>query len=110
METEIEVNEANFNEKVIEASKTMPIVVDFWAEWCAPCKMLGPILEKLAEEYDGKFILAKLDVDKNKSLAQKYEIMSIPCVKMFKNGVITDESIGAISEEQAKEWLDKNLA
>ncbi|GAG30203.1 unnamed protein product [marine sediment metagenome] len=110
METEIEVNDGNFNEKVIEASKSTPMVVDFWAEWCAPCKMLGPILEKLAEEYTGKFILAKLDVQTNQTLAQKYEIRSIPCIKIFKNGEITNEFIGAKSQEEVKDWLDENLS
>ena len=109
METEIEVSEADFNEKVIEASKNRPIVVDFWAEWCGPCKMLGPTLEKLAKEYGGKFVLAKLDVQGNQAIAQKYEIRSIPCVKIFKNGEVVDEFIGALPESDVKEWLDKNI-
>jgi len=109
METEIEVNDANFDEKVIEASKNKPIVVDFWAGWCGPCKMLGPILEKLAKEYNGKFILAKVDVNENKEKASQYEVRSIPNVKLFKDGVIIDELIGYLSEEKVKEWLDKNL-
>ena len=109
METEIEVNDGNFNEKVVEASKNKPIVVDFWADWCAPCKMLGPVLEKLTKEYGGKFILAKVDLTQNKEKAEQYEVRSIPNVKMFKNGDVVDEFIGALSEEQVKEWIDKNI-
>ena len=109
METEIEVKDADFNEKVIEASKSKPIVVDFWAPWCGPCNMLSPVLEKFAKEYKGKFILAKVNVDEARTTAQNYGVMSIPCVKLFKNGEVADEFIGAIPESDVKEWLDKNL-
>jgi putative thioredoxin len=110
METEIEVNDSNFNEDVIEASKTTPILVDFWAEWCAPCKMLGPILEKLAKDYSGKFILAKADLYQNQQKAAQYNVRSIPNVKMFRNGSIIDEFIGAMPSEHVKEWLNKNIS
>jgi len=109
METKIEVNDSKFNEMIIEQSKKVPIVVDFWATWCGPCLMLSPALEKFAEEYKGKFILAKVNVDEARTAAQKYDIMSIPNVKMFKDGKVVDEFIGAIPESQVKEWLDKNL-
>ena len=109
MEAEIEVTDADFNKKVIEASNNRPIVVDFWAEWCGPCTRLGPILEKLAKEYDGKFVLAKLDVQGNQTIAQKYGIMSIPCIKLFKNGKVVDEFIGALPEQDIKEWLNKHV-
>ena len=109
METEIEVNDNSFNEMVVEQSKKVPIVVDFWATWCMPCLMLSPALERFAEEYKGKFILAKVNVDEARTAAQKYGIMSIPNVKMFKDGKVADEFIGAIPESQVKEWLDKNL-
>jgi putative thioredoxin len=108
-ETEIEITEKNFNEKVIKQSKKIPVVVDFWAEWCMPCVMLGPLLGKLAEEYKGKFILAKINVDENPQLAEKFEVMSIPSVKMFKNGEITNEFTGNQPESTIKEWLDSNL-
>ena len=109
MGNEIEVKDDDFNENVIEASKSKPIVVDFWATWCMPCNMLSPTLERFAKEYKGKFILAKANVDEARTVAQNYGIMSIPCVKMFKDGEVIDEFIGAIPESQVKEWLDKNL-
>jgi len=109
METEIEVKDGDFNEKVIEASKNKPIVVDFWATWCMPCNMLSPTLEKFAKDYKGKFILAKVNVDEARTTAQKYGIMSIPCVKLFKDGKVVDEFIGALPESDVKEWIDKNL-
>ena len=108
-EMEIEVNDSNFEQEVIEKSKKISVVVDFWAEWCAPCFVLSPILEKLAKEYNGKFILAKVNIDGARSAAQKYGIMSIPNVKMFKDGKVIDEFIGTRPEEMVKGWLDKNL-
>ncbi len=110
MQIEIEVNDNMFQEKVIEQSKRVPVVVDFWAQWCPPCLMLGPVLEKLAKEYNGKFILAKINVSENQETAQKYGIMSIPAVKMFKGGKAVDEFIGALPEPTVKEWLDKNIS
>ncbi len=109
MEIEIEVNDGNFQEKVIEQSAKIPVVVDFWAQWCMPCLMLSPVLEKLAKEYNGKFILAKSNVDETRNVAVQYGIMSIPAVKMFKNGRVVDEFVGALGEPAVKEWLDKNL-
>jgi len=109
METKIEVNDDNFEKEVIEKSKEVPVVVDFWAEWCMPCLMLGPALEKAVEESKGKFILARMNVDKNRMTSQKYWIRSIPNVKMFKNGEVADEFIGAIPEPMVKSWLNKNL-
>ncbi len=108
-ETIIDVNEPDFQEKVIERSKETPVVVDFWAPWCQPCLFLSPTLEKLAKEYDGKFILAKINVDQNRFIAQRYGIMSIPSVKMFKKGEIVGEFLGAMPEPHVRGWLDKNL-
>ena len=107
--TKIDVNDNNFNELVIEQSKKIPVVVDFWASWCMPCLMLGPILEKLAEEYKGNFVLAKLNVDEARLTSQKYGVMSIPSVKMFKDGKVVDEFTGAVPEPVVRSWLDKNL-
>jgi len=106
---EMEVDDSNFHKKVIEASKKVPIVVDFWAVWCGPCHMLSSTISKLANEYKGKFILAKLNVDKNTRTAKEYNIMSIPNVKMFKNGKIVDEFVGVIPEFEIRKWLNKNL-
>lgn len=109
MEVEIEINEKGFKEKVIERSGEIPVVVDFWSPMCMPCLMLGPVLEKLAKEYDGKFILAKINLSQNQAIAQTYGITSIPAVKLFKKGRVIDEFIGALGETAVREWLDKNL-
>jgi putative thioredoxin len=105
-----EATDKDFNEKVIERSKEMPIVVDFYADWCMPCKMLAPVLEKIAEEYKGKFVLVKVNVDNAPEIAQKYGIMSIPNVKMFKNGELISEFAGSYPESFIREWLEKNLS
>ena len=105
----IDISDKEFQEKVVKKSLKTPIVVDFWASWCMPCKILGPILERMEKEYRNKFILAKVNVETNKELAEKYKIMSIPSVKMFRDGRIVAEFSGALSEEIVKEWLDRNL-
>ena len=103
------ITDIDFKEKIIENSKETPIVVDFWAQWCPPCLMLGPILEELEEESKGKFILAKINVDEASETSKQYGIMSIPNVKMFKQGKQIAEFVGALPKEQVKEWLNKNL-
>ncbi len=106
---EVEINDSNFEEEVIKKSKETPVVVDFWASWCRPCVMLGPVLEKVAKEFNGKFVLAKANVDEAKSSSQKYGIMSIPNVKLFKDGKVVDEFVGAYPEDFVKKWIEKNL-
>ncbi len=108
-EIKIEVNDDNFEEKVIKQSKDVLVIVDLWAEWCMPCLMLGPILEKITQEYKGKIILAKIDVDKNPRISQEYRVNSIPAVKFFRNEKLVDEFIGALPESQVREYINKNL-
>lgn len=106
---EIVVTDANFEKEVIEKSKTTPVLVDFWASWCGPCMMLKPTLEKIAKELDGKFILAKAATDENQNAASKFGVMSIPAVKLFKDGEIVDEFVGAQPEAIIKQWLSQKL-
>lgn len=87
----------NFEEEVLKATK--PVVVDFWATWCGPCRMQGPIIEKFAEEFEDKYIVGKVDVDEQEELAAKYSIMSIPTIKIFKNGEVAATAIGVQSRE-----------
>ena len=105
----IDVTTADFDQAVIEASKSVPVLVDFWAEWCAPCRALKPVLEKLATEYQGKFILAKVNSDENQELAQRYGVRGIPNVKAFINGELADEFSGALPEPQIREFLKRIL-
>lgn len=107
--SEIKVTDENFQQKVIEKSKTIPVLVDFWASWCGPCQMLGPILEDFAEEYDGKVVVAKMSTEKNQATPLAYDIMSIPAVKLFKDGKVVDEFVGVRSTEDIKEFVDKHL-
>jgi putative thioredoxin len=109
MINKIDVIDKDFQKQVIEQSKKLPILVDFYGTWCGPCRILGPILEKLAEKYNGKFILAKINVDESPKISQEYEIRSIPAVKLFKNGKIVSEFIGAMPEAEIKKFLDRNL-
>lgn len=102
----IEVTDANFEQVVIEGSKQRPVVVDLWAEWCGPCKTLGPILEKVAGERDGAFLLAKLDVDANPMVAGAFGVQSIPTVIAFRDGEPVNGFVGAYPEEAVNQFVD----
>lgn len=105
----MEINDSNFQEEVIEASENMPVLVDFWASWCGPCKMLKPIIEKLSLDYKDKVKIVALNVEENQEKAGEYGIMSIPNVKLFKKGEVVDEFLGLMPEEAVKSWIDERI-
>ena len=105
----IDVSAENFNSHVVEASYSRPVMVDFWASWCGPCQALIPVVTKLAQEYQGQFILAKVNIDENQQLAAQFGVRSVPTVKLVKQGRVVDEFMGALPESSIRQFLDKHI-
>ena len=104
----IEFTDSNFEDEVLNSDK--PVLVDFWAEWCGPCRMIGPIVEEMAEEYDGKAKIGKVDVDSNSEMSVKYGIRSIPSLLIFKDGEVVDQIVGAVPKSHLTKQLEAQLA
>jgi thioredoxin 1 len=103
----LEITDKDFQEKVLESD--IPVLVDFWAAWCGPCRMVGPIIDELNAEYEGKAVIAKMDVDQNQEFAAKYGVRNIPTVLFFKNGEMVNRQVGVAQKETYKEAIDSLL-
>jgi len=104
----IEITDANFDEVVLKSSK--PVLVDFWAEWCGPCRMVGPVVEELAKEYEGKVVIGKMNVDFNPKVSMDYGIMSIPALLFFKDGKVVDKQVGAVPKHVLANKLNAQVS
>lgn len=104
----IEITDSNFEEVVLKSDK--PVLVDFWAEWCGPCRMVGPVVDELSKEYEGKAVVGKLNVDLNPKVATDYGIMSIPALLFFKNGQLVDKQVGAVPKHVLANKLEAQMS
>ena len=103
----LEITDSNFEEKVLKSDK--PVLVDFWAAWCGPCRMVGPIIDELSEEYEGKAVVGKVDIDSNQQYAAQFGVRNIPTVLVFKNGELVDRKVGVSSKNDYAQSLDLSL-
>ncbi len=103
----VELTDNSFNDEVLKSDK--PVLVDFWAEWCGPCRMVGPVVEELAGEYEGKVKVGKVDVDNNPQISMQYGIRSIPSLLIFKGGEVVDQIVGAVPKNELQKHLDAHL-
>ena len=103
----LEITDANFEELVLKSDK--PVMLDFWAEWCGPCRMIGPVVEEMSKEYDGKAVIGKVDVDSNPELSAEFGVRNIPTIVFVKGGEIVDKSVGAVPKSQLTAKLDAIL-
>jgi thioredoxin 1 len=103
----IELTDSNFDELVLNSDK--PVLVDFWAEWCGPCRIVGPIVEEISKDMDGKAVVGKVDVDSNHSVSMKYGIRNIPTLLIFKNGEVVDKQVGAVPKQVLMQKLEAQL-
>ena len=103
----VHTNDSNFDADVLQSEK--PVLLDFWAEWCGPCKMIAPLLDEAASEYAEKLAIVKLNIDENPNTPQKFGIRSIPTLMLFKDGAVAAQKLGAMSKSQLMEFLDSNL-
>ena len=100
----LEITDANFDEVVMNSDK--PVIIDFWAEWCGPCRMIGPVIEEMHKEYEGKALIGKVNVDHNMGVSAKFGVRSIPTILFIKNGEVVDKSVGAVPKAQLASKLD----
>ena len=107
MNQPININEASFEKAVINSP--IPVLVDFWAPWCGPCRIIGPIVEELAPSYQGRAVITKMNVDDNPEVAQKYGVTSIPTLMMFKDGKLVDRAVGAMPKGELQKFIERNL-